>query len=86
LGELDEVRGQTWQLVIAVHDEGDGLILCEWWSSGCYNNNHSYHVGVGFVGLEWWVSLKWSFLCNLNLIYVYASKSSKGNWEMRLLP
>jgi len=25
----DELGGQSWQLVTAVHDEGDGLSLCE---------------------------------------------------------
>jgi hypothetical protein len=24
----DEVNGDSWQLVTAIHDEGDGLILC----------------------------------------------------------
>ncbi len=25
----DEVSGESWQLIPAVHDEGDGLILCK---------------------------------------------------------
>ncbi len=27
--ELVEVSGETWQLVPAIHAEGDGLLLCE---------------------------------------------------------
>jgi len=27
--EADEVIGESWQLVPAIHDEGDGLTLCE---------------------------------------------------------
>jgi hypothetical protein len=27
--EIDEVIGESWQLVPAIHDEGDGLTLCE---------------------------------------------------------
>jgi hypothetical protein len=26
---VDEVRGKYWHVVIAIHDEGDGLMLCE---------------------------------------------------------
>jgi hypothetical protein len=25
----DEVRGEYWQLVVVIHDEGDGLMLCD---------------------------------------------------------
>jgi hypothetical protein len=29
LSGADEVSGESWQLVTAIHDEGDGLALCE---------------------------------------------------------
>jgi hypothetical protein len=27
--EADEVRGESWQLVTTIHDQGDGLTVCE---------------------------------------------------------
>jgi hypothetical protein len=32
--EADEVSWLSWQLITAICDEGDGLILCEWLSEG----------------------------------------------------
>jgi hypothetical protein len=26
----DEVRGEPWQLITAIHDDGDSLIICDW--------------------------------------------------------
>jgi hypothetical protein len=62
----DEVSGESWQLVNAVHDESDGLILCEWHSLG-YGCTQSC-VSFGFAGSDRMIVFKlllWSFLCNL---------------------
>jgi hypothetical protein len=62
----DEVSGELWQLVNAIHDESDGLILCEWHSLG-YGCTQSC-VSFGFAGSDRMIVFKlllWSFLCNL---------------------
>jgi hypothetical protein len=62
----DEVSGESWQLVNAIHDESDGLILCEWHSLG-YGCTQSC-VSFGFSGSERMIFFKlllWSFPCNL---------------------
>jgi hypothetical protein len=43
----DKVAGESWQLVIAIDVEGDGLILCEWHSEGY--DTCSCHLVFGFT-------------------------------------
>jgi deoxycytidylate deaminase len=45
----DEVSGELWQLVNAIHDESDGLILCEW---------HSYSYYCTFFSCYFWFCCK----------------------------
>jgi len=55
-----EVNGKSWHLVTAIHDEGDGQILCEWQPYGC-DCTHSDHVSFGFAGPDRIVTFKVSF-------------------------
>jgi hypothetical protein len=62
----DKVAGESWQLVIAIDVEGDGLILCEWHSEGY--DTCSCHLVFGFTGTDSTVTTKSvivEFLCNL---------------------
>jgi hypothetical protein len=58
---IDEVSGEWLQLLSAIHDEGDGLILREWHSQS-YDCTHSFCVW--FDSLELFL---WSSLCYLKL-------------------
>jgi hypothetical protein len=40
-----------WQLVTGIHDESDGLKLCEWHSEG-YDHIHCCPFSVGFAGTD----------------------------------
>jgi hypothetical protein len=56
----DEVSGESWQLVTAVHDRGEGgegLIHCEWhlWGS---NVIFGHHFTSGFAGANTMVTFK----------------------------
>jgi hypothetical protein len=56
----DEVSGESWQLVTAVHDRGEGgegLIHCEWhlWGS---NGIFGQHFTSGFAGANTMVTFK----------------------------
>jgi len=45
---VDKVSAESWQLVNTIHDEGDGLIICEWHSQG-YDCTSSCCVCLDFV-------------------------------------
>jgi hypothetical protein len=54
-------------LIINIHDESDGWIICEEHSQG-HEHTHSCCVCFGLVGIDVMVTLKvllWIFLCNL---------------------
>jgi hypothetical protein len=47
----DEISGELWQLVTGIHDESDGLKLCEWHSE-CYDHIHCCPFSVGLAGTD----------------------------------
>jgi hypothetical protein len=49
--EADEMCGESCQLVAAIHDEGDGLVLYECHSQG-YDSTHSCCVCLSLAGTE----------------------------------
>ncbi len=49
LSEADEVHGQSWQLTTAIHDEGDGLTLCELVSQSVRPGTHCHVTFKLFV-------------------------------------
>jgi hypothetical protein len=49
--EADEMCGELCQLVAAIHDEGDGLVLYECHSQG-YDSTHSCCVCLSLAGTE----------------------------------
>jgi hypothetical protein len=70
--EADEMCGESCQLVAAIHDEGDGLVLYECHSQG-YDSTHSCCVCLSLAGLKIKVPftvLCWSFLCKLRDFHV----------------
>jgi hypothetical protein len=46
----DEISGELWQLVTGIHDESDGLKLCELHSEG-YDHIHC-PFSAGFAGTD----------------------------------
>jgi hypothetical protein len=71
----DKFSWEEPQFITAIHDGGDGLILCEWHSQG-YNLTHSCHVCSSLAKTVTTITLKmfvWSFLCNLIGITVMRS-------------
>jgi hypothetical protein len=57
----DEVSGESWQLVTAVHDRGEGgegLIHCEWHLWGGSNGIFGHHFTSGFAGANTMVTFK----------------------------
>jgi hypothetical protein len=66
LGADEELSLMEWQLITAIHDEGDGLTLCEWqlirlWLQSCL------FCYIGFAWPDRRVTFKvlWSFFSNL---------------------
>jgi hypothetical protein len=47
-----KVGGKSWQTVTAIHDEGDCLTICEWYSLG-YDCTHCCCVNCGFAQTQW---------------------------------
>jgi hypothetical protein len=58
LSGADEVSGEWWQLITAIHDEGDGLMLCDLHTQG-YDCTFVLGTIVPFK------ALLWNFLCDL---------------------
>jgi hypothetical protein len=58
--EGDEVRGEWWQLITAIHPEGDGLILYEGHSQG---SDHICSFMLVLVWLELTQWLPWKYYC-----------------------
>ncbi len=56
----DEISRESLQLITAIHDEGDGLTLCEWLSQG-YGCTHCHII---FKVLLWRFSLQ-THRCNV---------------------
>ncbi len=63
---IDEINGKSWQFSIVIHDEGDGLTFCAWFSQ-CEYDYIDYYVNFKSM---WSFLFTISFICKLLEIYV----------------